>query len=608
VPDFQILIPNATVTAFAGTTPTFNGTVMALDGYNNSVALSCMAGSTSPPSPCTPNPLNLTPASTGTAVSLSTGSAVGDYDFNLQAAGSDTNKTTHVAALTLHVVSFGLTKPSPTTVVSPPGGASPIVSFQATAQGSFNQSVTLGCSFSPSVAGATCAFTPGPVVNPTSAAPVNMTASVTVPVGTAAGNYTVTLQATTAGAPAPATTSFTVAVTVSQDFAVISSTATQTVAAGQTSGPYNLTVTPTGSAFSGVVTLSCSGAPAGAQCNFAPNPVIPGNNSVIVTMTIATNAASAGGTYNVLVAGTSGTLSHTATVSLIVLGNFQLAISQAFPAADAGSQQTAKVSLTPNYAGSVNAACDASALAGQCSVTPSNPVPITAGSATTLTVTLNIPNSAAPQPSNLYNMSLTVTDSSGQPTQTLPLPLTVIQDFTVGTLTPPTQTITAGGSASYNFSVLPVGASFANTVTLSCSGGPTVSLCSFSPSSVTPGSSSAAVVMTISTTHSSVSPSPHPPAFAIFWLALPALALLGTGGRHRKHSNFTLPASLLGLFFLALLLTSCGGGGSNGAAGGGGGGGGQQQGTQPGTYTITVTGTSGTLSHQASAVTLVVNP
>jgi hypothetical protein len=44
-----------------------------------------------------------------------------------------------------------------------------------------------------------------------------------------------------------------------------------------------------------------------------------------------------------------------------------------------------------------------------------------------------------------------------------------------------------------------------------------------------------------------------------------------------------------------------------GAGGEGGEGGGQQQGTQPGTYTITVTGTSGTLAHQISAITLVVN-
>jgi len=99
------------------------------------------------------------------------------------------------------------------------------------------------------------------------------------------------------------------------------------------------------------------------------------------------------------------------------------------------------------------------------------------------------------------------------------------------------------------------------------------------------------------------------------WLALPGLGLLGTIGRRRKRTAFKLPTSLLGLLLLAVLLPSCGGGGSNGGSsggggggsGGGGGGGGQQQGTQPGTYNIIVTGTSGTLSHQAAGVTLIVN-
>ena len=36
-------------------------------------------------------------------------------------------------------------------------------------------------------------------------------------------------------------------------------------------------------------------------------------------------------------------------------------------------------------------------------------------------------------------------------------------------------------------------------------------------------------------------------------------------------------------------------------------GGGQQQGTPPGTYTISVIGTSGTLTHQSSPITLIVN-
>jgi hypothetical protein len=611
-PDFQIVVSNTPLTVFARTTATFNGTVTATSGYNDSVEFSCTPGTSNPPSPCTPIPVSLTPTPNGAAFLLTAGTdTTGAYNFNVQAIGSDPGNTTHTAAVALNVVNFGLTTPSPTTLTEPPGAASTPVGFQVTAQGPFNQSVTLSCSFSPSIPGASCVFSPGAVVNPTSTSPVNVTASVMVPVGTAAGNYTVTVQATTTGAPGPMTTSFTMAVTASEDFTVSSFTTVQTVAAGQTTSPYNLAIGPAGSVFAGVVTLSCSGIPSGAQCNFSPSTVVPENNSVNVVLTIATTTAALGGTYPVTVTGTSGSLSHSATTSLTVNG-FQLGVSQPFSTvADAGSQQTAKITLTPSYSGSFNAACDAGAFSGQCSVTPGNPIPIAARIATMLTVTVNIPNSAAPQPSNPYNVNLTVADSSGLPMQTLPLPLTVIQDFTLSALTPSaSETITAGQSVGYNFSVLPVGPSFGNAVSFSCSGTPVVSLCSFTPGSVTPGGSSAAVVMTISTTSDSASLVPQKPGRAFFssfyalWLALPTLALLGNRGCQKKNVQLTLRARLLGLFLLALLLTSCGGGGSNG---GGGGSGGQQQGTAPGTYTITVSGTSGSLNHAApSTVTLVV--
>ncbi len=185
-PDFQIAVSNTPLTVFPGTTATFNGTVSALNGYNNSVALSCTAGSSPPPTPCAPMPVSVTATSVGAAFLVTPGTGtIGDYNFNVQGIGSDPNNTTHVAAVTLSVVNFGLTKPSPATLNEPPGAASPPISFQATAQGSFNQSVSLSCGFSPSISGANCVFTPGAVVNPTSVSPVNMTATVIVPVGTA---------------------------------------------------------------------------------------------------------------------------------------------------------------------------------------------------------------------------------------------------------------------------------------------------------------------------------------------------------------------------------------------------------------------------------------
>ena len=265
----------------------------------------------------------------------------------------------------------------------------------------------------------------------------------------------------------------------------------------------------------------------------------------------------------------------------------------------------------PSTISSTASVRSASALSGQCSVTPGNPQ-LTAGISTPLTLNVNVPNSAAPNPANPYNVVLTVANSSGQTVQTLTLPLTVIQDFALGSITPTTQTINPGQSATYNFSVLPVG-EFSSAVSLSCSGGPAISRCSFAPNSVTPGSSSGPVVMTVSTTSSlaSISPQRHDRTaiFYAFWLALPGLVLLGTKTRRVRCGKPSLPVLLLGLFMLALLLMSCGGGAtSSGVGSNAGGGGGQQQGTQPGTYTITVTGTSGTLTHQApTTVTLIVN-
>ena len=218
---------------------------------------------------------------------------------------------------------------------------------------------------------------------------------------------------------------------------------------------------------------------------------------------------------------------------------------------------------------------------------------------------INVPNDAIP---GLYNININTLDTSGTPSHSLTIALTVLQDFSLSLLTPSTQTVTAGQSASYNFSVLPVGASFTGAVTFSCSGLPAVSLCTFTPTQVTPGTSSAAVVLQVSTTSTSAAATPALRGEKIYyalWLMLPGFCLIGL--RCGRRSKLAVPSSMLGLFLLAWLLTSCGGGGTNGGGGGGGGSGGQQQGTPPGTYTISVIGTSEALTHQSSPITLIVN-
>ena len=611
-PDFQIAVSNTPLMAFLGALVNFDGTITSLNGYNNSVALSCTSGSSSPPSPCTPSPVSLTPSSRGSAFLLGVGtSAIADYNFNIQAAGSDPNNTTHVATLILHVVNFGLTAPSPSTVTEPRGSTSPPVSFQVTAQGSFNQSVTLSCSFIPNITGATCGFTPGAVVDPTSSSPVNMTATVTVPTGTPTGSYKVTLQAATEGATA-LTTSFTMTVTINPDFVLSEPSPFPNVRVGSTgtSGPISIA---SQDAFSGTVSLSCPATLGANSCSVNPTSV----STFPATVDLVINGTSfSAGSYQLAVQASSGSITHSLAVPFSV-GDYQLTGPPSL-ASVPGSQVQANLTFTStfSYGGQVNATCDAMALLGaQCTFSMANPITISNGTPVAVTAFINIPNNASP---GTYNVNITTQDITGTPSHALSIPLTVSQDFTISALTPTTQSITPGQSASYNFSVLPVGASFNGDVTLSCSTTPVIAaLCSFTPNPATPGNSATAVVLQINTTASSASLSPSgrkgTVIFYALWLALPGACLMCA--RPRNHSKIGLPASLITLFLLGLLLASCGGGGTNGGSGGGvgggggGGGGGQQQGTQPGTYTITVTGTSGTLSHQAlSAVTLVVNP
>jgi hypothetical protein len=129
-------------------------------------------------------------------------------------------------------------------------------------------------------------------------------------------------------------------------------------------------------------------------------------------------------------------------------------------------------------------------------------------------------------------------------------------------------------------------------------------VCSLNPSAITLGTNPVTTTLTVTTTApSTVAPVDQSPGN---WPEMPMillgglLLLVGAAALQARAKRRPLAgATLAGLLLLLLVgLAKCGGG--NGSSGGGG-----NPGTPAGTYTITVTGTSGTVT-SAAQVTLTV--
>ena len=599
--DFHVSVSNSPLTIFSGHQGAFTGILSAANGYASSVALTCIAGSTAPPTSCSIPQSPLTPAS-GALFDVEVMAVSGDYNFNVQAVGADSNQITHLLPLTLHVVSFALTTPSPSNVTVPRGTASSPASLQVTAAGSFNQSVTLSCNVG--IANATCALTPGTTVNPTSADPVLVTASVAVPAGTLPGNYPVAIQAVVSGAPATVTASFNLTVTLNPDFVLSEPAAFPEVNAGSTgtSGPISIAARD---GFVGIVSLSCPSTFGANSCSVTPTTV----SVYPATATLTVNGTSfAAGGYSLSITGTSGAVTDTVPVPLNV-GDYSIIGTQTLSLAP-GGQGTANLTLTSShfYTGNVDATCDATALSGAMCTLSANPITVAGDGTANFSALVNVPNNAA---DGVYNINIATQDATGSPRHTFIVSLTVAQDFVLTSSTP-SQTVNAGQSTgAYNFTIQPVGASFNAAVTLTCSNLPALALCSFAPAApVTPGNSAANIVMTISTTAATTAASDRPPSLrSIFYamcLLLPGFVfgwdVVGRKSTNRKTALSGLIAPLL-LLMMLLSMLSCGGV-SNG------GGGRSQPGTPPGSYHVTVTGTSTGApadAGQSTQVTLVVN-
>jgi uncharacterized repeat protein (TIGR01451 family) len=226
--------------------------------------------------------------------------------------------------------------------------------------------------------------------------------------------------------------------------------------------------------------------------------------------------------------------------------------------------------------------------------------PVAGGGSCVINITIT-PGAAGPR----GPATLTLTDNASTSPQTVTLNGTG-DDF--GEAGPGSAvTVSAGQTANFTITITPGTGGFPSAITFSQTGAPTMgTTITFNPPSVTPGNSSASTTMIITTTsRAGIAPppgrhAPRGPLPIMLWLLAAAtlaasLLLMRKNNQKRRLGWAGMAAAAV---LVAIGLVGCGGGG-------GGGGGGNPNGTPAGTSNITVTGTSGTLSH-STVVTLTV--
>jgi hypothetical protein len=172
-----------------------------------------------------------------------------------------------------------------------------------TPTGGFSGAVNLGVSGLP--AGATGTFSPNPA---TSTSTLSVTTSTTTP----AGSYPLTITGTNGVLTHQTTVTLVVqGPPPAPDFTLGASPASRKVERGK-STTYAVTITKI-NGFSGSVSLSVSGLPQKTSASFSPNPATSSS-----TLTVKTDKKTSRGTFTLTIKGTSGSLTRTKTVTLVV--------------------------------------------------------------------------------------------------------------------------------------------------------------------------------------------------------------------------------------------------------------------------------------------------
>jgi len=167
------------------------------------------------------------------------------------------------------------------------------------------------------------------------------------------------------------------------DFYVSVAPSSQTVAEGGSTS-YTVTVTPVGG-FSGQVDLSVSGLPGDAKSSFTPTQVGSGASTLSVT------AGQTTGTYTLTITGTSGSLVHMVTATLVVAApDFSVSATPTSRSVRRGGSTYYTVTVTPSagFTGNVSLSASTAPSVSNGPTISFNPQQVIGGSGTSrLTIT-----------------------------------------------------------------------------------------------------------------------------------------------------------------------------------------------------------------------------
>ncbi len=302
-PDFTLTATPASQTVVQGNSTTYTATVAAVGSFSGTVTFSASGLPSGASASFNPASVSASGSSTMTVTTLST-TPTGTSTITILGTSGSTVHTTTVSLVVNAPAGpdFSISAtPTSQTVVK---GNSTTYTSTITALNGFTGTVTFSASGLPT--GATATFNPTSVTTSGSST-MTVTTLSTTPTGTS----TITITGTS-GSTVHSTT-VTLVVNSAADFSISATPASLTIARG-THNSYTVTVTAVGG-FTGTVTLSVSGLPTGTQVRFNPTTI---TGSGTATMGVGPSSTSPTGTFTLTITGTSGTLVHSTTVTLVV--------------------------------------------------------------------------------------------------------------------------------------------------------------------------------------------------------------------------------------------------------------------------------------------------